>query len=172
MDQYMEPYHNGDQTVQDSSAEVRLPSRTAQDDRAVYRLDPLTSRMKLRPSPRPEDQSDRTSTRPSQPSRQAKVNSRARLELDHARLDLDHARFDMDHARLDVDHARLDLDHARLDLDREGSQNDRDFSFLVRLARTDCSNDRANGLILMSDSLLDFYHSDFSKAQIIHYLKT
>ncbi|KAF2556541.1 hypothetical protein F2Q68_00016137 [Brassica cretica] len=52
---YMEPYQNRDQTVQDSSADVRLPSRTAQDDRAVYRL-------------------DRTSTRPSQPSREAKVN--------------------------------------------------------------------------------------------------
>uniref|UniRef100_A0A0D3CFQ2 Uncharacterized protein n=1 Tax=Brassica oleracea var. oleracea TaxID=109376 RepID=A0A0D3CFQ2_BRAOL len=97
MDQYMEPYQNGDQTVQDSSAEVHLPSRTAQDDRAVYRLHPLTSGMKLQPSPRPEDQSDRTSTRPSQPSRQAKVNSRDRLDLDHARLDMDHARLDLDH---------------------------------------------------------------------------
>ncbi|KAF2613534.1 hypothetical protein F2Q70_00011327 [Brassica cretica] len=54
MDQYMKPYQNGDQTVQDSSAEVCLPSRTAQDDRAVYRLDPLTSGMRRRPSPRPE----------------------------------------------------------------------------------------------------------------------
>ena len=98
--------------------------------------------------------------RPSQPSRQAKVNSRARLDLDHARLD-------MDHAGLDVDHARLDLDHARLDLDREVSQNDRDLSLLVSLARTDCSNYQANGLTLLSDSLLDFYHSDFCKARII-----
>ena len=113
----MEPYQNGDQTIQDSSAEVRLPSRTTQDDRAVYRLDPLTFGMKLRPSSRPEDRSDQTSMRPSQPSRQAKVNSRARLELDHARLDMDHARLDLDHARLDMDHARLDVDHARLDLD-------------------------------------------------------
>ena len=71
--------------------------------------------------------------RPSQPSRQAKVNSRARLDLDHARLD-------MDHAGLDVDHARLELDHARLDLDREVSQNDRYLLLLVSLARTDCSN--------------------------------
>ncbi|KAF3592809.1 hypothetical protein DY000_02021963 [Brassica cretica] len=116
--------------------------------------------MKLRPSPCSEDRSDRTSTRPSQPSRQAKDNSRARLDLDHARLDVDHA-------KLDEDHARLDLDYARLDLDREVSQSDRDFSLLVRLARSDCSNDRANGLTLMSDSLLDFYHSDFSKARII-----
>uniref|UniRef100_A0A0D3EBB7 Uncharacterized protein n=1 Tax=Brassica oleracea var. oleracea TaxID=109376 RepID=A0A0D3EBB7_BRAOL len=106
MDQYMEPNQNGDQTVQNSSAEVRLPSRTAPDDRAVYRLDPLTSVMKLRPSPRPEGRSDRTSTHPSQPSRQARVNSRARLDLDHVRLDMDHARLDVDHARLDEDHAR------------------------------------------------------------------
>ncbi|KAF3562642.1 hypothetical protein DY000_02018032 [Brassica cretica] len=105
-------------------SEVRLPSRTAQDDRAVYRLDPLTSGVKLRPSPRPEDRSYRTSTHPSKPSRQARVNSRARLDLDHARLDVDHARLDedhvsldLDHARLDVDHARLNEDHARLDLD-------------------------------------------------------
>ena len=41
------------------------------------------------------------------------------------------------------------------------------FSLLVRLARTECSKDRADGLSLMSDTLLDFYHSDFSKAQII-----
>ncbi|KAF3580814.1 hypothetical protein DY000_02029683 [Brassica cretica] len=123
--------------------------------------------MKLRPSPRPEDRSDQTSTRPYQLSRQARVNSRARLDLDHARLDVDHARLDVDHARLDEDHARFDLDYAILDLDREVSQNDQDFSLLVRLARTDCSNDRANGLTLMSNSLLDFYHSNFSKTRII-----
>ena len=48
MDQYIGPYQNGDQAVQNSSAKVRLPSRTAQNDRAVYRLDPLTSGMELR----------------------------------------------------------------------------------------------------------------------------
>ncbi|KAF3533032.1 hypothetical protein DY000_02040914 [Brassica cretica] len=169
MDQNIGPYQNGDQAVQNSSAEVRLPSRTVQNDRAVYRLDPLTSGMELRPSPGLEDGSDQASTRPSQPSRQAKANSRARLDLDRARLDLDNqARLDLDRAKLDLDsQARLDFDRARLDLDREVSQNDRDFSLLVRLARTECSKDRADGLTLMSDSLLDFYHSDFSKAQII-----
>ncbi|KAF2531792.1 hypothetical protein F2Q70_00029805 [Brassica cretica] len=112
MDQYIGPYQNGDQAVQNSSAEVRLPSRTAPNDRAVYRLDPLTSGMELRPSPRPEDRSDRASTHPSQPSRQAKANSQARIDLDRARLDLDsQARLDLDHARLDLDRARLDLDH-------------------------------------------------------------
>ena len=139
----MESYQNRDQIVQNSSAEVRLPSHTAQDDRAVYRLDPLTSEMELRPSPQPEDRSDRTSTRPSQPSRQAKANSQARLDLDHARLDTEsQARLDLDCARLHTEsQARLDLDHTRLHLDHEVSQNDQDFSLLVRLARTDCSND-------------------------------
>ncbi|KAF2561463.1 hypothetical protein F2Q70_00016582 [Brassica cretica] len=56
---------------------------------------------------------------------------------------------------------------ARLDLDREVSQNDRDFSLLVRLARTKCPKDQTDGLSLMSDTLLGFYHSDFSKARII-----
>ncbi|WZZ77812.1 LOW QUALITY PROTEIN: hypothetical protein YC2023_098384 [Brassica napus] len=81
---------------------------------------------------------------------------RTRLDLDNqARLDLDRARLDMDsQARLDLDRARLDLDsRARLDLDR--FQNDRDFSLLVRLTRTECSKDRADGLTLMSESLLN-----------------
>ncbi|KAF2617692.1 hypothetical protein F2Q68_00039871 [Brassica cretica] len=56
---------------------------------------------------------------------------------------------------------------ARLDLGREDSQNDHDFSLLVRLARTKCPDDRTDGLSLMSNALLDFYHSDFSKARII-----
>ncbi|KAF3548912.1 hypothetical protein DY000_02007976 [Brassica cretica] len=59
MDQYMELDQNRDQTVQNNSAEVRLPSRTVHDDRAVYRLDPLTSGMKLRPNPRPDFRTDR-----------------------------------------------------------------------------------------------------------------
>ncbi|KAF3607508.1 hypothetical protein DY000_02048650 [Brassica cretica] len=98
--------------------------------------------MELRPSPGLEDRSDRASTRPSQPSRQAKTNSRGRL--DRARRNLDRARLDLD------SQARLDLDHARLDLDREVSQNDRDFSLLVRLTRTECSKDRADGLTLIT----------------------
>ncbi|KAG2295021.1 hypothetical protein Bca52824_041690 [Brassica carinata] len=98
MDQYMETDQIGDQADQKNSDEVR-PSRANQDDRAVYSLDPLTSGMELRPDPHPDIRTDRASTRPSQPSRQAKANSRARLDLDH-----------------------------------EVSQNDRDFSLLVRLA--------------------------------------
>ncbi|WZY77496.1 hypothetical protein YC2023_023880 [Brassica napus] len=116
--------------------------------------------MELRPSPRPEDRSDRTSTRPSQPSRQAKANSRARLYVDHARLDLDHARLDLDHARLDLDHAKLDLDH-------DVSQNDRDFSLLARLARTACTDDRADDLSTLFDPIMDFSFGNFSKARIL-----
>ena len=41
------------------------------------------------------------------------------------------------------------------------------FPKMVHLTRTECSEDQADGLTLMSDSLLDFYHSDFSKARII-----
>ena len=58
MDQYMEPDQNGDHAVQNNSAEVRLPCRTAQDNRAVYRLDPLSSWMELRPNPRPDVQTN------------------------------------------------------------------------------------------------------------------
>ncbi|KAF2533112.1 hypothetical protein F2Q70_00030992 [Brassica cretica] len=116
--------------------------------------------MKLRPSPRPEHQTDRTSTRPSQPSRQSKANSRARLDVDHARLDLDHARLEKDHARLEKDHVRLDLDH-------EVSQNDRDFSLLARLARTACTNDRGDDLSTLFDPIMDFSFGNFSKARIL-----
>ncbi|KAL0760335.1 hypothetical protein Bca101_076485 [Brassica carinata] len=72
-----------DQNAPDVPVEVHPSDQIRQTNRAVYRLDPLTSGMKLRPSPRPEHQTDRTSTRPSQPSRQSKANSRARLDLDH-----------------------------------------------------------------------------------------
>ncbi|KAF2588434.1 hypothetical protein F2Q70_00038331 [Brassica cretica] len=67
-----------DQNAPDVPVEVHPSDQIRQTNRAVYRLDPLTSGMKLRPSPRPEDQSDRTSTRPSQPSRQAKANNLTR----------------------------------------------------------------------------------------------
>ncbi|CAG7862849.1 unnamed protein product [Brassica rapa] len=75
----------------------------------------------------------------------------ARLDVDHARLEVDHARLYLDHARLDKDHARLDLDHDRLDLDHEVSQNDRDFSLLARLARTACTDGRADDFSTLFD---------------------
>ena len=81
MDQYMKPDQTEDQTVQNDSAEVRLSDLDDQDVRAVYRLDPLTSGMELQPDLRPDVRTNRTRARPSQPSRQAKANSRARLDL-------------------------------------------------------------------------------------------
>ncbi|WZY77788.1 hypothetical protein YC2023_024172 [Brassica napus] len=85
----------------------------------------------------------------------------------HARLDLDHARLDLDHARLDKDHARLDLDHARPDLDHEVSQNGQDFSILARLARTACTDDRADDLSTLFDPIMDFSFENFSKAGLL-----
>ena len=132
MDQYMEPDQTDGQTVQNDSSEVSLSDRSDQDVRAVYRLDLLTSGMELRLDPRPDVRPNRTRARPSQPSRQVKANSRARL-----------------------------------DLGREVSQNGHDFSLLGRLVRTKCLEDRTDRMSLMSDALMDFYHSNFSKARII-----
>ncbi|WZZ53164.1 hypothetical protein YC2023_053271 [Brassica napus] len=117
-----------DQNVPDVPAEVHPTDQIRQIDR-VYRLDPRTSGLELRPDPRPDARTDRTEARLSRPTRQAKTESQARLDLDHARLEKDHARLEKDHARLEKDHVRLDLDH-------EVSQNDRDFSLLARLAHT------------------------------------
>ncbi|KAF3494505.1 hypothetical protein DY000_02054175 [Brassica cretica] len=115
-----------DQNVPDVPTEVHPTNQIRQIDRAVYRLDPRTSGLELRPDPRPDARTDRTEARL---TRQAKTDSQARLDLDHARLEKDHARLEKDHARLEKDHARIDLDH-------EVSQNDRDFSLLARLAHT------------------------------------
>ncbi|KAF3507051.1 hypothetical protein F2Q69_00005024 [Brassica cretica] len=71
------------------------------------------------------------------------------------------------HARLEKDHARLEKDHARLDLDHEVSQNVRDFSILARLARTACTNDRADDLSTLFDPIMDFSFGNFSKARIL-----
>ncbi|WZZ15080.1 hypothetical protein YC2023_108169 [Brassica napus] len=91
----------------------------------------------------------------------------ARLDEDHARLDLHHARLENDHARLEKYHARLEKDHARLDLDHEVSHNDRDFSLLARLARTACTDDRADDLSTLFDPIMDFSFGHFSKARIL-----
>ncbi|CAG7870238.1 unnamed protein product, partial [Brassica rapa] len=103
---------------------------------------------------------DRTEARLSRPTRQAKTDSQARLDLDHARLNLDHARLEKDHARLEKDHARLDLDH-------EVTHNDRDFSLLARLARTACTDNRADDLSTLFDPIMDFSFGHFSKARIL-----
>ena len=80
---------------------------------------------------------------------------------------MDHARLEKDHARLENDHARLEKDHARLDLDHEVSHNDRDFSLLARLARTACTDDRADDLSTLFDPIMDFSFGHFSKARIL-----
>ncbi|WZY88580.1 hypothetical protein YC2023_045315 [Brassica napus] len=88
---------------------------------------------------------------------------RTRLDLYHARLDKDHARLDVNHAKLDKDHVRLDLDHARLKLDHEVSQNDLDFYLLARLARTACTDDRADDLSTLFDPIMDFSFGNLSR---------
>ncbi|WZY77786.1 hypothetical protein YC2023_024170 [Brassica napus] len=67
-----------------------------------------------------------------------------------------------------MDHARLDKDHARPDLDHEVSQNDRDSSLLVRLARTACTDDRADDLSTLFDPIMDFSFGNLTKARILH----
>ncbi|CAG7885890.1 unnamed protein product [Brassica rapa] len=128
-----------DQNIPDVPAEVHPTDQIRKIDRAVYQLDPRTSGLELRPDPRPDARTDRTEVRLSRPTRQAKTDSQARLEKDHARLDLDH----------------------------EVSQNDRDFSLLTRLARTACTDDRADDLATFFDPIMDFSFGNFSKARIL-----
>ncbi|KAF3604497.1 hypothetical protein F2Q69_00036378 [Brassica cretica] len=66
--------------------------------------------MELRPSSGLEDRSYRASTRPSQPSQQANVNSRVRLDLDRARLDLDREVSQNDFSKARIIQLSEDLD--------------------------------------------------------------
>ncbi|KAF3503183.1 hypothetical protein F2Q69_00041284 [Brassica cretica] len=133
----MEPCQNGDKVIQNGLTEVRPSDRTDQIDRAVYRIEPRTSRMELRLEPRPDDRTDRTTYVLSRPIRQAKTDGRARITFD-----------------------------------RVESDNDHNFSLLVRLVRTTYPDDRTDGLASMFDSLVDFSHSDFTKARTSSCLKT
>ncbi|KAF8113088.1 hypothetical protein N665_0057s0038 [Sinapis alba] len=87
MDQYMESDQNGDQDVQHSSTEVRRSARTNQTDHAVYRINPRTSGMELRPEPRLDDRTDRTIDVILRPTRQAKTNGRDRITLEREESD-------------------------------------------------------------------------------------
>lgn len=78
----MEPDQNGDQAVQSSSNKVRPSDRTDQTDRAVYRIDPRTSGVELRLEPRPDDWTDCTTDVLSRPTRQAKTDGQARINLE------------------------------------------------------------------------------------------
>ncbi|KAG5393517.1 hypothetical protein IGI04_023480 [Brassica rapa subsp. trilocularis] len=143
-----------DQNVSDVPAEVHPTDQIRQIERAVYRLDPRTSGLELRPDPRPDSRTDQTEACLSRPTRQAKTDSQARLDLDHARIE--------------KDHARLEKDHARLDLDHKVSQNDRDFSLLARLAHIARTGDRTDGLIDPFDQFMHFDQPNLTKARILH----
>ncbi|KAF3571101.1 hypothetical protein F2Q69_00061899 [Brassica cretica] len=68
-----------------NSTEVHPSNSTDQTDRAVYRIDPRSSRMEFRLEPRSDDRTDRTRARLSRPSRHSKNNSRARISLGRAK---------------------------------------------------------------------------------------
>ncbi|KAF2548153.1 hypothetical protein F2Q70_00020617 [Brassica cretica] len=63
---------------------------TRQTNRAVYRLDPRTSGLELRPNSRPDDRTGRTEARLSRPTRQAKTDGQARINLARVNSDSDH----------------------------------------------------------------------------------
>ena len=62
-DQSKESDQHEDQDVPDVPIEVHSFNRTRQTDRTVYRIDPRTSGLELRPDPRPDDRTDRTEAR-------------------------------------------------------------------------------------------------------------
>ncbi|KAG5415014.1 hypothetical protein IGI04_002581 [Brassica rapa subsp. trilocularis] len=61
-----------------------------QTNQAVYRLDPGTSGLELRPDPRPDVRADRTEARLSRPTRQAKTDGQAKINLARANSDPEH----------------------------------------------------------------------------------
>ncbi|KAF3558316.1 hypothetical protein F2Q69_00013066 [Brassica cretica] len=103
-----------------------------QTNRAVYRLDPRTSGLELRPDPRPDARTDRTEACLSRPTRQAKTDGQVRTNLAGANSDSDHG-----------------------------------FSLLARLARTACTDDRADDLSTLFNPIKEFSFGYFSKATIL-----
>ena len=85
--QSVEPGQHEDQDVLNISTEVHSSDHTEQTDRAVYRIDPRTSRMELRIDPRPDDQADRPGARLLRPTRQSKTNGQARINFERAKSD-------------------------------------------------------------------------------------
>ncbi|KAF2574378.1 hypothetical protein F2Q70_00004268 [Brassica cretica] len=79
-----------DQNVPDDPVEVHPTDQIRQTDRAVYRLDPGTSGLELRPDPRPDARTDRTEARLSRPTQQAKTDGQARTNLALTNSDSDH----------------------------------------------------------------------------------
>ena len=74
-----EPDQDEDQAVQNGPTEVFPSDLTDRADRAVYSIDPRTSRLDVRPEPRPDDIIDRPTGVLSRPSRHAKADSRAKI---------------------------------------------------------------------------------------------
>ncbi|KAF2620191.1 hypothetical protein F2Q68_00039546 [Brassica cretica] len=81
MDQSDESDQHEDQNVPDVPVDVHSSDQTRQTDRAVYRLDPRTSGLELRPGPRPDDRNHQTEARLSRPTRRAKADGQARINL-------------------------------------------------------------------------------------------
>ncbi|KAF3591697.1 hypothetical protein DY000_02021419 [Brassica cretica] len=79
-----------DQNVPDVSVEVHPSDQIRQTNRVMYRFDPRTSGLELRPDPRPDARTDRTEARLSRPTRQAKADGQARIHLGRASSDSDH----------------------------------------------------------------------------------
>ncbi|KAG5400263.1 hypothetical protein IGI04_014870, partial [Brassica rapa subsp. trilocularis] len=87
VDQSIGANHHGDQDVLNKLTEVRSSDRTDQIDRAV----PHASRLELWLEPRPEDQTDQTTSRLLRPTRHSKTHSRARISLGREETEDGHA---------------------------------------------------------------------------------
>ncbi|CAG7909614.1 unnamed protein product, partial [Brassica rapa] len=70
-----EPDHQVDQDI---PTEVHHPSRTSQQGRAVYQIDPRMDGKELRLDPRPFDQTNRTRSSLSRTTRQSQTDGQAR----------------------------------------------------------------------------------------------
>ena len=79
-----------DQNTPDVPVEVHPTDQIRQTNQAVYRLDPGTSGLELRPDPRPDVRADRTEARLSRPTRQAKTDGQAKINLARANSDPEH----------------------------------------------------------------------------------
>ncbi|KAF2553171.1 hypothetical protein F2Q68_00034028 [Brassica cretica] len=79
-----------------------------------------------------------------------------------------HARTDRTEARLSRPTRQAKADgQARIHLGRASSDSDHGFSLLARLARTACTDDRADDLSTLFDPIMDFSFGYFSKARIL-----
>ena len=136
MDQFEESDQHEDENIPDVPIEVHSSDQTIQTDRAVYRIDPRTFGLEVWPDPRPDDRTDRTEARLSQPIQHCKTDSRARFNLG-----------------------------------REESEDVHIFSLMAFLVRPACLEGCPKGLASVSDPMMEFYLSYFTKAWIIELCK-